>query len=459
MEVEFQKRRNKREKKRESSGTFPGFSLDINLASEIFPDQSTDLSRQIHAAGTLFLNTLQGVRNGSISLNRESAAALKSALQDSPGNLDPFIEALRVLGRSSQVINAVNGALREYSEDDEPASCVQTVTELDKTSANANDGSTCGALESPYSLKQASGIRGGLAGTHDIATNTQSDDVVKALNAATNILTDIAAGTSDTYVTPYANPPPSTAQNGLPVAVGSGNQTIIHNESKQKDTEISLDRFQIDNFLKLAAGGSESDEDEDDLLPDARRAITQKEDRATNPRPDDDVLATLQRVVNELIVGVNGGENTLNNEFSRGLSNGASQTSILASDLAREKAMALKRAFDRAGVSINTIIPASQSLATSQLYAHLSSRANRFPTSGGGINPNNASAYGNTADMTQRMLSKPGNSVQNLQVGSTAPKANVHQPVRVRNAEELKKVQDFGFPPLPGSRPGKRRKL
>lgn len=469
MEVEFRKRRSKREKKRQSDGTFPGFNLDTNLAITLFPDQSTVLSRNIHAAGTLLLNTLQGVRNGTISPNRESAAALKFGLEDSSENLKPFVEALRVLGGSSQVINAIEIAMQEYDEDaeptkpaepaksTEPTEHAQKNAETDKVSAYTGGGSPSGASESP-SLVQASGIRGGIARSYVLDTNFQSDDVVKALNTATDILTDIAAGTSDTYVTPYANPPIILAQNGLAMANGNSKHET-RNGSKQNGAEISLDRSQVDNLLELAAGGSESDEDEDDILPDAQGAIVQKENEVKNAQQDDDVLATLQCIVNELMVGANGGSNLFSTENGQALSNGTSQTDMFGTDTAKEQAVALKRSFDRAGVSINTIIPAAQSLATSQLYAHLSSRANRFPTSGGGINPNNASAYGNTADMTQRMLSRPGNAVQNLQFASPHSRMNSRPPVRGRNAEELKKVQEYGFPPLPGSRPGKKRKL
>lgn len=455
MEEELRKRVNKREKKRQSNGTFPGFKLDTNLPVTLFPDQSTDLSRQIHAAGTLFLNTLQGVRNGTISPNRESAAALKFALEESNQNLKPFVEALRILGKSPQVLEAIKNAMKTYDEDADIAEHAQKKDESDKVSAYGIGGSPSGASENPDSVVQASGIRGGIAGSYSLDTNVQPDDVVKALNAATDILSDIAAGTSDTYVTPYSNPQITSAK---PAVTNGNKKQEISNSSKQNGAEISLDRSQIDNLLELAAGGSESDEDEEDLLPNTRGAAIQK-DQVTNPQPDDDVLATLQCIVNELMVGANGGIGLLNADDGHGTTNGTSQSDIFGTDIAKEQAAALKRSFDRAGVSINTIIPAAQSLATSQLYAHLSSRANRFPTSGGGINPDNASAYGNTADMTQRMLSKPGNSIQNFQPVAPHSRMNVRQIVRGRNAEELKKVQEFGFPPLPGSRPGKKRKL
>lgn len=455
-ESEFKKRKTKREKKRQNNGTFPGFTLDVDLATTLFPDQSTYSSKQIHAAGTLLLNTLQGVRNGSISPNRDSAAALIFALKNSSDDLNPFVEALRILGKTPQVIDTINSTMEVYDELMKSTDRVLQNPGLDKVSAHVSGGSTTGASESPHSSVKTSGLRGGAASLHDIDTDFQSDDKVKALNTATGILTDIAAGTSDTYVTPYANPPIVPAPNGLGMTKGSSNQGV-NNEPTRNGAEPSVDRSRIDDLLKLAAGDSESDEDEDDLLSDPRGNIQNEE--TSNARPDDDVLATLQRIVNELMMGRNGSKNPPNASNGSGSSNITPSTDIFRSEASKEQALALKRSFDRAGVSINTIIPAAQSQATSQLYAHLSSRANRFPTPGGGINPNNASAYGNTADMTQRMLSRPGNAMQTVQTTSPTPGTSFRPPIRARTAEELRKVQEFGFPPLPGSRPGQKRKL
>jgi hypothetical protein len=154
-----------------------------------------------------------------------------------------------------------------------------------------------------------------------------------------------------------------------------------------------------------------------------------------------------------------GGNDPSNDSVGRGLSVGSSQTNHLGIVTAKEQAAALKRFFSQAGVSINTIIPVAQSLATSQLYAHLSSRANRFSASRGGINPAHANAYGNTAQMTQQMLARHGASWQTLRAASFDSRGNVlGQPMRKRTAEELRKIEGYGYPPLPGSKVGEKRK-
>lgn len=452
IEKEFQKRRKKREMKRKRDGNFPGFTLHEDLAIELFPDLNTDLSKDIRAAGKLLLNTLQGVRNAGVSPNLNAVTALKSALADSGTDLSYFIEALRVLGGSSQVAAAIQGTMDKYTE------LRNNSTESKTVSMIAYNGNVSGASGRPSSLKKP-GIRSRSTRSHDFDTNDQSDDVVKALNAATDILSDIATGSSDTYVTPYGHPLTQDDRNGSASLDGTiGMDSIADDEPKQNGAELSLDRSQIDDLLKLAAGGAESDEDDDDSITDVPDENNLQEDLAVSHQPDGDVSATLQRIVNELMFSANGGNNPAYAGDERGLSVGTSQTDIFGSNTAKDQAAALTSLFAQAGVSINTIIPAAQSLATSQLYAHLSSRANRFPTSGGGIDPNHASAYGNTAEMTQRMLSRPGNPIQSFQSGPSVSRGDAAKPVRGKSAEEMKKIRAFGYPPLPGSRPGQKRK-
>lgn len=293
-------------------------------------------------------------------------------------------------------------------------------------------------------------------------TQNESDDAVRALNAATNILSEIAAGISDHYVTPYATPlklditPTKAILNGV-----GGDEPIIMDRTKPLNTEVPPDRIQIDNLLRLAAGGVQSDDEEgeEDPLHSGTDDTSQEENQSTSAQPDIAVSATLQRIVNELMTHSDGGNNPSDASVGRGLSVGSSQTDHLGIVTAKEQAAALKRFFSQAGVSINTIIPVAQSLATSQLYAHLSSRANRFSASRGGINPAHANAYGNTAQMTQQMLARHGASLQTLRAASFDSRGNVlGQPMRKRTAEELRKIEGYGYPPLPGSKVGEKRK-
>lgn len=451
VESEFAKRREKRERRASSEAQLPGFNLEANLGTRLFSTNGAHSSNETTAFGTLLLNTLDGVRNTGVkNSNREAAAALKATLSDAKANPRPFIEALRILGASREVMSAINATLKACSGSVHPSATPRSSTVNDRETASV-------AVE-------GNRIRGGVGGSPDSKPNTRpNSDVIKALEAATNILHDIAGGNSDTYVTPYGNPLTVSDPNGSTMSNSVSTQDVgiqrVKDTAQSKQAGPSLDKSDIDDFLKLAAGGSMSDE-EDDAMSDAPDDISPPAGQTPTPQLDGDVGATLQRIINELMTERQGGQNPLCVDDRLGLSINTSQTNLYGTTTAMDQAATLKRLFAQAGVSINTIIPAAQSHATSQLYAHLSSRANRFPTSGGGINPSHASAYGNTAQMTQRLLAKPGTSFQALQPAPTASRGNVvGPPVRARNPEELRKIQDYGFPPLPGSRPGQKRKL
>lgn len=290
----------------------------------------------------------------------------------------------------------------------------------------------------------------------------EAGDAVRALKAATNILSEIAAGVSDNYVTPYANPSQLNIPSTKAISNGvNGHGATIVDPTKPLSAEGPPDRTQIDNLLRLAAGGVQSDDEDgdEDIFHSGTDDSSQQENQLSSAQPDIAVSATLQRIVNELMADSDGGNDPSDVDVGRGLSEGSSQTDHLGLVTAKEQAAALKRLFFQAGVSINTIIPVAQSLATSQLYAHLSNRANRFSVSGGGINPAHANAYGNTAQMTQQMLARHGASLQLLRTASFDSRGNViGQPMRKRTAEELKKIEGYGYPPLPGSKIGEKRK-
>lgn len=465
LESEFAKRREKRERRASSETHLPDFALEADLAARIFSTNGTHGSNETTAAGTLLLNTLGGIRNnGGKNASRDAAAAFKSALKDASTNPRPFIEALRALAASQEVMSAVNTTLKACS-----GSTYADLASVCRNSpqALATPGySPVNGREMSSIAFQKSGTRGGVGDSPGSNSSTlPNSHVIRALEAATNILHDIAGGSSDTYVTPYGNPPTASDRNGSTMSNGVGTHDVgvphVNNavELKQAAAGPCLDKSDIDDFLKLAAGGSVSDEEED-AMSDAPDDIRPPSGQTPTHQLDGDVGATLQRIINELMTEGQGSQNPLYVDDRRGLSTNTSQADLYGTATAKNQASALKRLFAQAGVSINTIIPAAQSHATSQLYAHLSSRANRFPTSGGGINPSHASAYGNTAQMTQRMLARPGTSFQALQPAPSASRGNVvGPPVRARNPEELRKIQDYGFPPLPGSRPGQKRKL
>lgn len=443
----------------------PGFILEPTLGVRLFSSNGTEGSNETNAVGTLLLNTLEGIRNSGVKTsNHEAAAALTSALKDASTNPGPFIEAFCALGAAPEVVNAINATLKASSGF--PNADFEFSDPNSAQASAASGSSVANDREIAPVASQRTEIRGGVGNSPAMNLTTQpNSDVIKALEAATNILNDIAGGNSDTYVTPYGNPPTASDRNNSTTSHGVsiqdvGKQRLNYTvESKQVVAGPSLDKSDIDDFLKLAAGGSMSDE-EDDAMSDAPDDTSPPAGPSPAPQLDGDVGATLQRIINELMTERQGGQNPLYVDDRHGLSVNTSPTDFYGTATARDQATALKRLFAQAGISINTIIPAAQSHATSQLYAHLSSRANRFPTSGGGINPSHASAYGTTAQMTERMLARPGTSFQALQPAPSASRGNVvGPPVRARNPEELRKIQDYGFPPLPGSRPGRKRKL
>ncbi len=445
MEAEFVRRKARRNGKGSRESEFPGFTFGPDLVSKLFSVQNADRLNEVNAAGTLLINTLQAVcstTGGEHS--REAATALNSAFRDSKIGPRPFIEALRILSADSGVMEAINLAMKDYDQAVETDSITPLTNTATNSPTNAGSRRPSRTEGSPSSFLHASGLRGGAANGYSIGNHYQSSDAIKALNAATLILSDIAEGSSSHYVTPYGKPPSRNGGvNGL-IDTNSGQtkESIEPNTSDPANPAKPLTKSQIDALLEFANGGSLMDNDDDDSVPDALDDTTEPEDQETTPQPDFDINATLQRIITELTADQSGGRDQL------GFPLATSQA---------DKAAALQRLFAEAGISINTVLPAAQAHATSQLYAHLSNRAHKFPTSGG-INPLYASAFGNTAQMTQRMLSRPVNVNQPLQTAPSASRGNVVGPPargsRGKSTEEIRKIREYGFPPLPGSRPG-----
>ena len=443
------KRKARRDSKGSREASRSNFTFDLRPARKLFSGEVLDRSNEVNAAGLLLLNTLQGVRSNVYEQsNLEAATALNSALRDDMFDSKSFVEALRMLSADSSVMEAASLIQRDYERAAGADSAVTTVSDSAVASpiyAGSRRAST--VADSPSLFLPPSGLRGGAANGYPTENHYHSSDAIKALNAATLILSDIAEGSSGHYVTPYGNPPPSNNS----VSNGGMNETTRSNGGQVKElieqnnldkatsTEPNLTKSQIDALLALANGGSLMDNRDDDSVQDD---AAMAEDLETSPQLDSDINATLQRIITELTADESGGRDQL------GFPLATSQA---------DKAATLQRLFMEAGISINTILPAAQAHATSQLYAHLSSRAHKFPTSGG-INPAHASTFGNTAQMTQRMLARPVNVAPPLQASPSASRGNVVGPparsTRGRSVEEVKKIREYGFPPLPGSRPG-----
>ena len=449
METEFVKRKARRDSKGSREASRSNFTFDLKPAHMIFSGQAPEHSNEVNAAGLLLLNTLQGVRsNVSGQSNLEAASALNSALRDDKFDAKFFIEALHILSADEGVMEATSLILKDYEQAIRADSAITTKSNTAVTSPTYGGSRRASVVaESPSSFLPPSGLRGGAANGHPVDSHYQSSEAIKALNAATLILSDIAEGSSGHYVTPYGNPPPSNSGETNSVTNGgpntNGGQIIEsiepHSSDQANPTEPNLTKSQIDALLALANGGSLMDNHDDDSIQDDATAAGDPE---TSPQPDSDVNATLQRIITELTADESGGRDQL------GFPLATSQA---------DKAATLQRLFAEAGISINTVLPAAQAHATSQLYAHLSSRAHKFPTSGG-INPAHASTFGNTAQMTQRMLARPVYIAPPLQAAPSPSRGNVVGPpargTRGKSSEEVRKIREYGFPPLPGSRPG-----
>ncbi|KAI9879488.1 MAG: hypothetical protein M1830_008364 [Pleopsidium flavum] len=449
MESEFNKRRNKRESKerlRSFDGSdFSGFSFASGLGNSLFAATENGTNTETNAAGLLLANALLGVGSSGTGPNAEAAKALTMALEGGKVDPRPFTEALRTMAMNPEIMSGINAVLGGgYSGYD------------DEGDTNSGD-------EGPYPLMQSTEMRGGAAaGELPVEVDEESSEIIKALNAATAILNEM------NETRPGSNPAQArgSAVNGF-TAINGGtkqqaNGTPKSSSSKQSSNEHGLDQSQIDALLALANGGSLTDDEDDIPMTDVPDTASQQADRNSTPQPDSDITATLQRIVNQLMTERNGEgfAGPLDPSANRGMPIVTSQSDPYGLDSAKNPAAALQSLLHSAGVSINTVIPAAQSLATSQLYARLSNRARSSTPVGGGINPAHASAFGSTAQMNEKMFSKAAVVNRPLQTsnGSSSRANVVGPPLRLRSAEEIKKVKSYGFPPLPGSKLGIRKK-
>ena len=442
IEEEYNKRRNKREIKLRAhvieSGEFPSFALAPELGDRIFSSQNPDLPNDVQIAGNLLMNALFGVGNdGSERATADAARAFKATVDSGSPNPLPFVEALKIMARNAELMKGISVKL-EYEGD-----------ELEHGITSGDDNGS-----PPLQSNEA---HAGSASLPDSTLNQQSNEIIKALNAATALLYQMAD--TKTYASPYGNPPPkvATVMNGHNKQI---NGTGPSSASTQTGNGHGLDQSQIDALLALANGGSLTDDEDDKTIADPDEMNCQQLDPSGLPQTDTDITATLQRIINQLTAekkGVQSLSNGIGLPVPRPVTSYGSQS-------VQDQAATLQSLFTQVGVSINTVMPAAQSHATSALYNHLSNQAKSSIPSGG-INPAHASAYGNTAQMQQRMLAKPGifgdtdQSQHQPSPGPNTPSGTQNGlPTRTRNPEELLKIKTYGYPPLPGSRPGARKK-
>lgn len=388
-EMEFNKRRDNRKRREEArEANSAGSKLDSKVASRIFSKQYPACSTETKAAGNLLLNTLQGVGSDGEKISiREVAAALKSALDNNPR---PFIEALRILRASPEVMGAATSVIKGNSAPVD--SDADSISSHPENISSDHKSQTSSTRESTHSVEDSSIQKVVVESSSLHFIEPSKKNVIEALEEATKILNDIAEGSSENYVTPYGNPQVPQDQNSLNgVPAQDENQA---NEPKQDSTVNTINTDDIDNFLKLAAGGSVSSEEDDDTLSDAPDPTSPRPepvfDSAVEPghgvdisvlpprsaaarQRDEDVAALLQRVIIDL--------ETKRPHFYKDTApiHQQQRPSFYGSATAKKQAAALRQLAARADIPIvNTIISAEQSLATSKLYAHLSSRAHQF---------------------------------------------------------------------------------
>ncbi|KAL9120902.1 MAG: hypothetical protein Q9187_002539 [Circinaria calcarea] len=437
-QTEIIKQRTKREIRQRTlasrAGRIPSFVLKSDIASSLFPSQDTEMNQGVHRIGSLLLNTLLSTSSdNSLGSNTAMANALRAALESKTLDYDSLVEALTIIASHPEIKQGINRLL-SVSDDHNDLELVSG-TENENQSEQAANAPT---LQVPL-------------------TSQQSNEIIRVLNAASALFNDMA--NTKEYVTPYGDPPPKSG-NANEYGKHRSNGNAIPSNLQEAPSERVLDPSQIDALLALANGGSLTEDDDDKTIADPDEINGQHSDEEGKSRTDMDVAATFQRIVNELAER-NSGQS---GNDRRGVPLSKPRADSYGSQTVRDKAATLLSLFSQAGVSINTIIPAAQSHATSQLYAHLSSRA-RSSTPSGGINPAHASAYGNTAQMNQRMLLKPGflgqpQYMQNqpLQTLTPTSKGNIKgAPPRFKDAEEQEKIKKYGFPPLPGSRFGAKK--
>ncbi|KAI9835990.1 MAG: hypothetical protein M1838_005170, partial [Thelocarpon superellum] len=450
IEAEFNKRRAKRESKerhRSFDDDFPGFSFAPGIGSALFPAPGTGPQGETNAAGLLLANALLGVGGSGAGPNAEAAHALKDALEGGAVDPRPFTEALRAMAANPEIMEGINAILGGYSGNDDLSA----------------DDEAHGLAQSTDRQNAPLDHEGGNEAPPAEVDDEQSE-IVKKLNQATAMLNELnesneAQQRSNGFTAVNLSVPddPKPVSDPAP--------------SQGEENGHALDQAQIDALLALANGGALTipDGPEDPALASLAENLSQQQDQANGAQADDDMSAILQRIIQQVMVRKDDGSMIEENNFtapptflpeiSRGpLPNYAPMPhSNSHSDpygVARDPAMALSSLLHCAGMAINTVIPAAQSHATSQLYARLSSHSRTSTPTSGGIDPAHASAFGSTASMNRKLLARPNAYSRPLHTANTHPPrpSTLGPPPRPRNLDEERKARAFGFPPLPGAK-------
>jgi Protein of unknown function (DUF3020) len=444
MEAEFNKRRAKREAK-ERNRSFDGdnFAFAPGFGKNLFPTSGDGPQRQTNLAGILLANALLGLGTNGKGPDQDAANALKAALENGSVDPKPFIEALQVMASHPDIMNGINAILKGGYDDYEDGG--------DLGSGDEDNGGIMETTEKDVPEE------------HDpqVDDNDQNE-IIKALNAATAMLNEMN----------------QTPANGDTATGDINGFTAINSSEKCKGKERerrpshaangnALDQVQIDELLALANGGSlTGDTEENESVADTiEENQTQAKEQPQGPQPDNDISATLQSIIQQ-VLGQQGSaglpaSNVLkrpatDNESEFGLKRRRQSSSHPEPYAKNSTAMALTSLMKGAGMAINTVIPAAQSQATSELYTRLSHHSRSSTPSGGGINPSLASSFGTTASMNQRVLAKPNHYHRPLYTANTAAPRRIVTPIisKQKREEEEKKAWSFGFPPLPGGVPG-----
>ena len=441
IEAEFNKRRAKRESKERVHSFdegFPGFAFAPGFGSTLFPAPGVGPQGETNAAGLLLANALLGVGSNGTGPNADAANALKAALENGAVDPKPFTEALRAMAANPEIMNGINAILGGYSGYDDVSGDEDSAAIMQSTEITNN----------PATQEERNGRQPSEA-------DDEQSEIVKKLNQATAMLNELHESNgakSGTNGFTAINGNESHGQPGRSEKSDSGGDDNGH----------GLDQAQIDALLTLANGGALTGTEgrDDDRLLSLAENLNQQQEQGNGPQPDSDMSAILQRIIQQVMVQREERSADDNNavppEPSTEPTPPAPPSQSSHPDpfgVAKNPAMALSSLLHCAGMSINTVIPAAQSHATSQLYARLSNHSRSSTPSGGGINPAHASAFGSTAMMNRKLLARPNAYSRPLHTPNTTLRASpLGPPAKPRDPNEERKARSFGFPPLPGRR-------
>ena len=450
MEAEFNKRRAKRESKdryRYFGDGFSGFPFGSELGSSLFPTPGVGPQGETNAAGLLLANVLLGAGSDGHGPNAGAADALKRALSMSTADPRHFTEALRAMAANAEVMNGINAVLGASSgyEDAEFNSGDEDVV-----------GSVLGREAQAELMKRESNLDEGIG---------KESEIVEALNAATAMLNKMNAARGEDVAREGQGDVEDVNEVGRTERVGSVGAVEERSSGGEGSTkEQGLDQAQIAALLAMTDNGTALQDMSSNELSEGQ----------VNEGPSDsDISSTLQKIMQD-VTARRREHASLSSEEQWRIQLQSSSSSLSStqqrqpSNRARARNMTLSSLLQCAGLStINTLIPAAQSQATSQLYARLSDnhphRHHHQPAqvraspeaSRGGVNPAHASAYGNTMELNRRLLARPNAFSRPLHrmEGNVVLAAGGG---RKRSAEEEWKIRSFGYPPFPGERIGQR---